>query len=184
MNSPLVTEVGAISLVSRETDTEKDTDMERHKNRHKDTHKERRKERHKDRHKERKRAIWQERLKTSKAVLHHSATHISDVVFDYSCLPHKDFDAFKLWGIQNLVETSCFTETDAKQKDSQLHNIHYMLLLTIKTIYFLKSYHLVMTMTKTNTYKKTKTQIHITQTLTKTKPNTKCFQDPMYTIFF
>ena len=34
-----------------------------------------------------------------------------------------------------------------------------------------------MTMTKTKTYKKTNTKTH-------TQTNTKCFQDPMYTIFF
>ena len=36
-----------------------------------------------------------------------------------------------------------------------------------------------MTMTKTKTYKKTNTKTH-----TQTKTNTKCFQDPMYAIFF
>ena len=38
-------------------------------------------------------------------------------------------------------------------------------------------------MTETNTYKKTHTKTK-THTHTQTKTNTKCFQDPMYAIFF
>ena len=39
--------------------------------------------------------------------------------------------------------------------------------------YFMKAYHLVMTLTETKTYKNTKTN-----------KNKKCFKDPMYAIFF
>ena len=38
--------------------------------------------------------------------------------------------------------------------------LHYMIFWTMQTIYFLKAYHLVMTMVKTETYKKKKTQRH------------------------
>ena len=36
--------------------------------------------------------------------------------------------------------------------------LNYMMFQTIQTIYFLKAYHLVMTMTETKTYKKTNTK--------------------------
>ena len=38
--------------------------------------------------------------------------------------------------------------------------LHRMMFQTIQTIYFLKAYHLVMTLTETKTYKKTKTPRH------------------------